>query len=91
MNVRISLDSAGRILLHESTREALHLGPGDTLELEIADEANHSAADAGHVAADQRTGVWMFRGGSPLRASVTDETLRQIREERDQQNTGTGE
>jgi hypothetical protein len=36
-------------------------------------------------------GVWVFRGGAPLPASVTDETLRQIREERDRQNAGKGE
>jgi hypothetical protein len=33
-------------------------------------------------------GVWVFRIGKPLPASTTDETLRTLRDERDQQNLG---
>jgi hypothetical protein len=33
-------------------------------------------------------GVWVFRTGQTLPASATDETLRQIREERDTSNFG---
>ena len=56
MNARITVDSAGRILL-PLTKEK---------------------------------GVWVFRGGGPIPASVTDDILQQIRTERDLQNAGTG-
>ena len=35
MNARITVDSAGRILLPEPLREELHLGPGDTLSWKV--------------------------------------------------------
>ena len=36
-------------------------------------------------------GVWVFRTGQPLAASVTDDLLQQIREQRDKQNLTTPE
>jgi len=34
-------------------------------------------------------GVWVFYTGPPLPASITDEVLEKIREERDRANLGT--
>jgi len=91
MNTRITVDSAGRILLPKPLREELHLGPGDTLELESTGEEITLRPMRGTSPLTKERGVWVFRGGAPLPASVTDETLQQIREERDQQNSGSGE
>ena len=91
MNIRITVDSTGRILFPELLREELHLGPGDTLELESAGEEITLRPMRGTAPLTKERGVWVFRGGAPLPASVTDEMLRQIREERDQQNSGPGE
>jgi AbrB family looped-hinge helix DNA binding protein len=91
MNTRITVDSAGRILLPKSLREELHLGPGDTLELESAGDQITLRPTRGTSQLTKEKGVWVFRGGAPLPAAVTDETLRQIREKRDQQNAGVGE
>ena len=35
-------------------------------------------------------GVWVYRAGAPLPATVTGETLQAIREERDQRNLPGG-
>jgi AbrB family looped-hinge helix DNA binding protein len=91
MNARITVDSDGRILLPKPLREELHLGPGDTLEVESAGEQITLRPMRGTSPLIKERGVWVFRGGAPLPASVTDEALRQIREEREQQTIGTGE
>jgi AbrB family looped-hinge helix DNA binding protein len=91
MNARITVDSAGRILLPEPLREELHLAPGDTLELESAGEEITLRPMRGTSPLTKEKGVWVFRGGGLIPASVTDDILQQIRTERDLQNAGTGE
>jgi AbrB family looped-hinge helix DNA binding protein len=91
MNTTTTVDSAGRILLPESLREELRLGPGDTLEVEAAGEQITLRPLRGNAQVTKEKGVWVFRGGAPLPASVTDEILDRIREERDQRHSGIGE
>jgi AbrB family looped-hinge helix DNA binding protein len=91
MNARITVDSAGRIQLPEPLREELNLEPGDTLELESAGEQITLRPMRVPPPLTKEKGVWVFRGGGPIPASVTDDTLRQIRTERDLKNAGTGE
>ena len=38
MNARLTLDSAGRVVIPKGLREELHLQPGDELDLETAGE-----------------------------------------------------
>jgi AbrB family looped-hinge helix DNA binding protein len=38
MNVRLTIDKAGRVVIPKSLREELHLEPGDALEMESAGE-----------------------------------------------------
>jgi AbrB family looped-hinge helix DNA binding protein len=88
MNTRLTLDKAGRIVIPKVLRKELHLEPGDSLELEVAGEAITLRPVRGTTRLTKERGVWVLRTGQPLPASVVDETLHQLREERDQSHLG---
>jgi hypothetical protein len=67
----------------------LDIGPGDLLELENVGERITLRPVRGGAPLAKEKGVWVFRAGRPLAASVTDELLQQIREQRDKQNLTT--
>lgn len=91
MNVRLTIDKAGRIVIPKLLREELNLEPGDDLELESAGEEITLRPVRGTGPLTQEYGVWVFRTAQPMAASTTDEMLRQIREERDLANLGGAE
>ena len=91
MNTRLVIDKAGRIVIPKRLREELQLGAGDTLEMESTGEEIMLRPVRGTGPLTKEHGVWVFHSGQPLPASVTDEILQQIREERDLANLGKGE
>jgi AbrB family looped-hinge helix DNA binding protein len=88
MNVRLTIDKAGRVVIPKPVREQLQLGPGDMLEMENAGEQITLRPVRGTGPLTKERGVWVFRTGKPLPASATDELLQRIREERDLANLG---
>jgi AbrB family looped-hinge helix DNA binding protein len=88
MTTRLTLDRAGRIVIPKPLRDELHLGPGDILQLEAEGERIILRPARGTMPLQKERGIWVYRTGQPLPASVSEETLRKIREERDQQNLG---
>ena len=91
MNIRLTIDKAGRIVIPKPLREELHLEAGDTLEMESAGEQISLRPVRGTGPLTKEHGVWVIHTGQPLSASVTDEVLRQIRKERDLANLGKDE
>jgi AbrB family looped-hinge helix DNA binding protein len=91
MTMQLTIDSAGRIVLPKPMRKELDIGPGDLLELENVGERITLRPVRGGSPLGKEKGVWVFRAGQPLAASVTDDLLDQIREQRDKQNLGTSE
>ena len=90
MTTRLTLDKAGRIVIPKPLRQELQLGAGDALELENHGERIVLRPVRGAMPLQKERGVWVFRAGKPLSAAVTDQTLRQIRDERDRHNVGKG-
>jgi AbrB family looped-hinge helix DNA binding protein len=88
MSIRLTIDKAGRVVIPKPLREELHLEPGDALEMESAGEEITLRPVRGTGPLTKEQGVWVFHSGQPLPASVTDEMLRRIREERDLANLG---
>ncbi len=91
MQVRLTIDKAGRIVIPKPLREELHLEPGDDLELESAGEEITLRPVRGTGPLTQEHGVWVFRSGQPMAALTTQEMLREIREDRDLANLGERE
>jgi len=90
MNARLIIDKAGRVVIPKPVREALQLEPGDALELESAGELVILRPARGVGPLRNEHGIWVLHTGEPLPASVTDDLLGQIREERDLANLGDG-
>jgi len=80
------LDKARRIVIPKPLRDELHLGPGDTLQLEAEGERIILQPVRGAMPLQKERGIWVYRTGQQLSASVTADTLGKIHEERDQQN-----
>jgi AbrB family looped-hinge helix DNA binding protein len=91
MNIRLTIDKAGRVVIPKLLREELHLEPGDSLNMESAGEQITLRPVRGTGPLTKEHGVWVFHAGQSLPSSATDEMLRQIREERDIRNIGKGE
>jgi AbrB family looped-hinge helix DNA binding protein len=91
MNLRLTIDKAGRVVIPKPLREELHLEAGDTLEMESAGEQITLRPVRGTGPLTKEHGVWVFHTGQPLSPSATDEMVQQIREERDLANLGKSE
>lgn len=83
MNTRLTIDSAGRVVLPKPLRDELDLGPGDSLELDSAGDNITLRPVRAAAPLTKEQGVWVFRTGQPLAASVTDAVLREVRADRD--------
>jgi len=91
MNIRLTIDKAGRVVIPKPLREELHLEAGDVLEMESAGEQISLRPVRGTGPLTKEHGVWVIHTMQPLSASVTDEVLQQIRKERDLANLGKDE
>ena len=88
MRSKVTLDSAGRVVLPKTLRDELHLSPGDTLDLTVKGDEVTLRPRRGATPLQKERGVWVFRTGVPLTAGETEETLRNIRARRQRQNAG---
>ena len=88
MITQLTIDRAGRIVIPKPLRDELALTPGDTLELESSGESITLRPARAAVALTKEKGVWVFRTGEPMSASVSDELLTRLRSERDEHILG---
>ena len=84
MNATISIDRAGRLVLPKQVRQQLQLEPGESLEMESFEDHIVLRPVRGNASMHKKEGVWVFRAGAPLKASVVHETIRRVRKEREQ-------
>jgi AbrB family looped-hinge helix DNA binding protein len=90
MTTKLTLDKAGRVVLPKPLRDELELAAGDTLEHETRGQQIMLRPVRGSAPLRKERGIWVYRTGRSLTAATTDQTLRKIREERDQQNRKAG-
>jgi AbrB family looped-hinge helix DNA binding protein len=88
MDAKLTLDKAGRVVLPKPVRDLMHLEPGDTLELESSEEEILLRPLRGTMPLRKKRGIWVFRSGEPISATTVNESIREIRQERDQSNLG---
>ena len=85
MVTTVTIDKAGRIIVPKTLRDALHLEPGDTLELEAEGERMTLRPVRAASALRKEHGVWVFRrGGKAISAETTNAVLDQVRAQRAQ-------
>jgi len=82
MTTKLTLDKTGRLVLPKRLRDELGLAAGDTLEIERRGEQITLRPVRRGVSLRKERRIWVYRTGRRLTAATTDQTLRQIREER---------
>ncbi|MGA7968943.1 MAG: AbrB/MazE/SpoVT family DNA-binding domain-containing protein [Terriglobales bacterium] len=88
MNATLSIDRAGRLVLPKPVREQLQIEPGESLEMESFEDHVVLRPVRGSGAMRKKKGVWVFTGGTPLKASAVRETIERIRKGREQAGLG---
>lgn len=85
MAKRLTIDRAGRVVIPKPLRDALGLGPGDSLIAEGTDQ--QITLRPAHEISPMRKehGHWVYRTGRPLKISIVD-LIDKVREERDLRN-----
>lgn len=88
MTTILTLDKAGRVVLPKPVRDEMQLRAGDSLELESSEDRIVLRLRRGGAGLHKKQGIWVFSTGEPVSAAATDETLRQIRRERERDLLG---
>jgi AbrB family looped-hinge helix DNA binding protein len=88
MTTTLTLDKAGRVVLPKPVRDEMQLRAGDSLELESSEDRIVLRPRRGGTGLHKKQGIWVFSTGAPISAEGTDETLRQIRREREVASLG---
>lgn len=90
MATKVTVDSAGRVLLPKALRERWHLEPGDVLEMETEDEEIKLRMVRSRPPMTKERGVWVFRTGGreQLSAEAVEKAIEAVRAERDLTNLG---
>lgn len=71
MTTKITLDQAGRVLIPKALRQELHLGAGDTLQLENKGDEITLRPLRPKALLKKEHGVWVYQG-EPSDASIAD-------------------
>ncbi|HLW83873.1 MAG TPA: AbrB/MazE/SpoVT family DNA-binding domain-containing protein [Candidatus Sulfotelmatobacter sp.] len=82
----LTVDKAGRVVLPKPVRDELQLSPGDSLELESSEDQIVLRPIRGNGPLRKKRGVWVFRTGQPLSLDTVNETIAEVRRERDRDN-----
>ena len=72
MNTRVTLDKAGRIVLPKWVREALRVGPGDTLEIDAEEDRLVVSPVRVRPGLQKEQGVWVYRSGTLATTSISE-------------------
>jgi AbrB family looped-hinge helix DNA binding protein len=86
MTTKITLDRAGRVLIPKTLRQELHLGPGDTLQLEREGDEITLRPLRPKALLKKEKGVWVYQG-EPANVSIPGLIDRQ-REQRSREILG---
>jgi AbrB family transcriptional regulator (stage V sporulation protein T) len=83
MSATISIDKAGRIVLPKAIRDELHLSPGGTLEVEVAEDRIVLRPARVKPRLYKKYGIWVFHTGVPMDVDLVEKTRKKIRDERE--------
>lgn len=88
MGATVNIDKAGRIIVPKKLREALHLQPGDELEIDLVEDGLRlrPRREGGRLL--RKNGMWVIDTGGRVTPEMVNETLQQVREERERRILG---
>jgi AbrB family looped-hinge helix DNA binding protein len=79
VNLTLTLDKAGRIVLPKPLRDELQLGPGDVLEIESTGEEITLRPLRGSGPLRKKHGLWIFRADEPLTHADVERVRKDVR------------
>ena len=88
MRASVKVDKAGRIVLPKPVRDRLELAARDELELESLEDRITLRPRRATTQLREKRGVWVFCCGAPLSAATVQQTIGQVRGERDARQLG---
>jgi len=88
MTTTLTVDKAGRVVLPKPVRDELQLAAGDSLELESSEDRIVLRPVRGTAGMRKKQGIWVLRTGQPIAAAVVNQTLHDVRRERENLATG---
>ncbi|MBI5242304.1 MAG: AbrB/MazE/SpoVT family DNA-binding domain-containing protein [Elusimicrobia bacterium] len=68
----ITIDKAGRVVIPKSLREALHISPGDSLQVDSSAEAITLRPIQETAALRKENGFWVYRTGRRADISIPE-------------------
>lgn len=83
MAATVTIDKAGRLVLPKPMRDALHLRPGDTLEIEKNGELITLRLPQPKASMRLKNGFWVFDTGGRITPEMVNQTLTEVREEQE--------
>jgi len=83
MAIKTTIDRAGRVVLPKPVRDNLQLEPGDYLCVEGNENEIVIRPLRATVPLQKKQGIWTFGSGEPLSLEQSNQTLQQVRRERD--------
>ena len=86
--MKTTIDKAGRLVLPKPFRDALDLGPGDTVEIALEGETVTLRPHRSAPPLQKERGVWVFRTGEPLTSQQAQEALSTMRQDRGRRTGG---
>jgi AbrB family looped-hinge helix DNA binding protein len=84
----VTIDKAGRLVLPKPMRDAMHLKPGDALEIEQAGDAITMRQPRSKAVMKRKNGFWVFDTGGRITTEMVNKTLADIREEHERRILG---
>ncbi|MGB0122589.1 MAG: AbrB/MazE/SpoVT family DNA-binding domain-containing protein [Silvibacterium sp.] len=88
MNAIVTIDKAGRLVLPKPIRDALHLKPGATLEIQQEGDAITLRQPQSFPVMRRKNGFWVVDTGGRITNEMVNQTLAEIREEQDRRALG---
>jgi AbrB family looped-hinge helix DNA binding protein len=83
MVTTLTVDKAGRVVLPKPLRDELQLSAGDSLNLESSGDRIVLRPVRQNAGMREKEGIWVFRTGQPVSTASVNETIRQLRDERE--------
>src|SRR5437016_1007087 len=83
MTLKTTIDRAGRVVLPKPLRDNLQLEPGDWLSVESTENEIVIRPLRGTVPLQKKHGIWTYGVGEPLSLEQVNQTVQDVRRERD--------